>query len=106
MADLVADGVMSEGLTATRLGLSGIPPVAEVIMIERDLRLVELTGGRYHVSRVTTKAGIEAMVKSQKSGLSDDTAPHYFALNEDAVIDYRTLLFHHRYVRRSIGLLF
>ena len=92
VADLVADGVMSEGLTATRLGLSGIPPVAEVIMIERDLRLVELTGGRYHVSRVTTKDGIEAIRKAKKSGLSVtcDTAPHYFALNEDAVIDYRT----------------
>jgi len=92
VADLVPDGVMSEGLTATRLGLSGIPPVAEVIMIERDLRLVELTGGRYHVSRVTTKAGIEAIRKAKKLGLSVtcDTAPHYFALNEDAVIDYRT----------------
>ena len=61
-------------------------------MIERDLRLVELTGGKYHVSRVTTKAGIEAIRKAKKSGLSVtcDTAPHYFALNEDAVIDYRT----------------
>ena len=63
VADLVADGVMSEGLTATRLGLSGIPPVAEVIMIERDLRLVELTGGRYHVSRVTTKAELRLSEK-------------------------------------------
>ena len=82
VSDLVSDGVMSEGLTATRLGLSGIPPVAEVIMIERDLRL----------SRVTTRAGIDVIRKAKHSGLpvTCDTAPHYFALNEDAVIDYRT----------------
>ena len=92
VSDLVSDGVMSDGLTATRLGLSGIPPVAEVIMIERDLRLVEATGGRYHVSRVTTRAGIDVIRKAKQSGLpvTCDTAPHYFALNEDAVIDYRT----------------
>ena len=92
VSDLVSDGVMSEGLTATRLGLSAIPPVAEVIMIERDLRLVEATGGRYHVSRVTTRAGIDVIRKAKQSGLpvTCDTAPHYFALNEDAVIDYRT----------------
>lgn len=92
VVELAADGVMSEGLTATRLGLTGIPAAAEVILIERDLRLVELTGGRYHVSRVTTLAGIEAIRKAKLEGLpvTCDTAPHYFALNEDAVTDYRT----------------
>src|SRR5919205_495080 len=46
--DLVADGVMNEGEFAARLGLFGIPRAAETIMLERDLRLVMLTGGRYH----------------------------------------------------------
>ncbi|MBH66828.1 MAG: dihydroorotase [Rhodospirillaceae bacterium] len=92
LAELVGDGVMSEGTTATRLGLTGIPVAAEVILIERDLRLVELTGGRYHASRVTTADGIEAIRKAKIAGLpvTCDTAPHYFSLNEDAVTDYRT----------------
>jgi dihydroorotase len=50
---LVADGVMNEGEFAARLGLLGVPSAAETIMLERDLRLVGLTGGRYHAASVT-----------------------------------------------------
>src|SRR5215475_4592736 len=65
---------------------------AGVIMIERDLRLVELTGGRYHVAHVSTAAGIEALRRAKAQGLrvTCDTAPPYFALNETAIGDYRT----------------
>ena len=89
---LAAGGHMNAGEIAGRLGLSGIPPVAEAIMIERDLRLVGATGGRYHAAHVSTAAGIEAIRRAKKSGLdvTCDTAPHYFALNEIAVGDYRT----------------
>ena len=45
--DLAADGVMNEGAFASRLGLLGIPPEAETIILERDMRLVALAGGRY-----------------------------------------------------------
>lgn len=85
-------GSMNSGEIASRLGLSGLPPVAEVIMIERDLRLVEATGGRWHAAHVSTAAGIEAIRQAKKRGLkvTCDTAPHYFALNEVAVGDYRT----------------
>jgi dihydroorotase len=90
--ELVGEGVMNEGETATRLGLAGIPAAAEVMMIERDLRLLALSGGRYHASRVTTSAAIEVIAKAKADGLNVtcDTAPHYFALNEGAVTDYRT----------------
>ncbi len=90
--DLVGEGVMSEGETATRLGLAGIPAAAEVMMIERDMRLLALSGGRYHASRITTAAAIQAIAKAKADGLNVtcDTAPHYFALNEGAVVDYRT----------------
>jgi dihydroorotase len=90
--ELVGEGVMSEGETATRLGLAGIPAAAEVMMIERDLRLLALSGGRYHASRVTTSAAIEVIARAKANGLAVtcDTAPHYFALNEGAVTDYRT----------------
>ena len=89
---LAAGGQMNEGEIATRLGLKGIPVAAEVIMIERDLRLVELTGGRYHVAHISTAAGIEAVRRAKAAGLpvTCDTAPAYFGLNETAVGDYRT----------------
>jgi dihydroorotase len=89
---LAAGGAMTEGEMATRLGLPGIPAAAEVMQVERDLRLVELTGGRYHAGPLTTAAAIDAVRAAKKRGLAvtADTAPHYFALNETAIGDYRT----------------
>jgi len=89
---LCGDGAMNSGEIASRLGLSGLPAVAEVMMIERDLRLVEATGGRWHAAHISTAASVEAIRGAKKRGLdvTCDTAPHYFALNEVAVGDYRT----------------
>src|SRR6266849_9053855 len=89
---LTAGGAMNEGEMATRLGLPGITPAAEVMMIERDLRLVELTGARYHAAHVSTAAAIEAIraAKQRRLPVTCDTAPPYFALNETAVGEYRT----------------
>jgi dihydroorotase len=89
---LSAGGAMNEGEMATRLGLPGITPAAEVMMIERDLRLVELTGARYHAAHVSTAAAIEAIrgAKQRRLPVTCDTAPPYFALNETAVGEYRT----------------
>ena len=89
---LAAGGAMTEGEFATRLGLRGIPAAAEVMQIERDLHLVELTQARYHAGPLTTAAAIDAVRVAKRKGLpvTADTAPHYFALNETAVGDYRT----------------
>jgi dihydroorotase len=89
---LADGGAMTSGEIATRLGLPGITPVAEVMMIERDLRLVEITGSRYHAAHVSTGKAIDAIRTAKKRGLqvTCDTAPPYFALNETAVGDYRT----------------
>ena len=89
---LAAGGVVTAGETATRLGLFGIPTEAEVIMVERDLRLCELTGGRLHIAHVSTGAAIEAVRRGKDRGVNVtcDTAPPYFALNETAIGDYRT----------------
>ena len=89
---LAKDGAMNSGEIATRLGLTGITPVAEVMMIERDLRLVEITGSRYHAAHVSTGEAIDAIRRAKQRGLrvTCDTAPPYFALNETAVGDYRT----------------
>ena len=89
---LADDGDMNAGETATRLGLTGIPAAAEVIMVERDIRLAALTGGRIHFAHVSTAAAVEAVrrAKSEGQNVTCDTAPPYFALNETAVGDYRT----------------
>jgi dihydroorotase len=89
---LAAGGMMNEGEIATRLGLSGITPAAEAIMVERDLRLAEITGGRLHFAHVSTAEAIAAIRRAKARGhrITCDTAPTYFALNETAVGDYRT----------------
>ena len=88
----LASGVMNSGEIATRLGLSGIPPAAETIMVERDIRLAELTHGKLHFAHVSTANAIEAIRKAKARGLNItcDTAPPYFALNEKSIGDYRT----------------
>ncbi len=85
-------GAMNSGEAATRLGLSGIPRQAEIIMIERDIRLVELTGCRLHIAHISIAESVEAVRRAKASGLpvTCDTAPPYFALNEVAIGDYRT----------------
>jgi dihydroorotase len=89
---LAAGGAMNEGEVATRLGLPGIPAAAEAIMVERDLRLAELAGARLHFAHVSTAAAIEAIRQAKRRGLpiTCDTAPHYFALNENEIGEYRT----------------
>ncbi|MBK8176387.1 MAG: dihydroorotase [Rhodospirillales bacterium] len=89
---LAAGGAMNAGEVATRLGLVGIPREAEVIMVERDIHLVRMTGGRLHFSHLSTAAAIDAVRQAKASGLAItcDTAPPYFALNEHAVGEYRT----------------
>ena len=88
----LASGVMNLGDLSTRLGLPGIPEAAEVIMLERDLRLVELTQGRYHAAHVSTAKSAAIIREAKARGLpvTCETAPHYFTLNENAVGDYRT----------------
>jgi dihydroorotase len=89
---LAAGGTMNEGEVATRLGLAGIPALAEVIMVERDLRLVEATGCRYHVAHVSTATAVQAVRRAKARGLpvTAEAAPHHFALNELEVTGYRT----------------
>lgn len=89
---LAAGGTMNAGALATRLGLSGIPAAAEVIVVERDIRLAEMTGARLHFAHVSTADSLAAIRRAKDRGvkITCDTAPPYFALNETAVGDYRT----------------
>ena len=85
-------GEMNEGEISTRLGLIGIPACAEVIMIERDIRLAKLTGAHYHVAHVSTRDAVNVIREAKKSGIkiTCDTAPPYFSLNESKLLTYNT----------------
>jgi len=89
---LTADGVMNEGVTATRLGLAGIPNASETVMVARDIALSELTGARLHIAHVSTEGSVRLIREAKARGLSvtAETAPHYFSLTEDAVMNYDT----------------
>ena len=89
---LTAGAVATEGEIATRLGLPAGPAAAEAILLERDMRLVELTGARYHAAHLSTGAAVEELASAKRKGLdvSADTAPAYFALNETEILGYRT----------------
>lgn len=91
---LRGDGVMHEGLLATRLGLKGIPPAAETTLIERDLRLVELTGVQYHVAQASCSDTVELVRNAKKKGLpvTCGVAATHLALTEDDVGEYKTFL--------------
>jgi len=91
-AALSRNGCMNEGLTATRLGLRGIPAAAESIMVFREAALAELTGAHVHIAHVSTKESLAVirMAKSLGIRLTAETAPHYFTLTDEAVIGYDT----------------
>jgi len=88
----IASGSMNSGALATRLGLKGRSRHAELMMIERDLRLAEMTGGRLHIGPVTAGESVELIrrAKARRLRVTAATAPPYLVLTEDAVGDYRT----------------
>jgi dihydroorotase len=90
--DLVGDGVMNEGERATRLGLAGIPREAETIMLSRDMRLVRLTGARYHAALVSCRESLEVIQRAKEEGLpvTCGVSINHLTLNENDVGDYRT----------------
>ncbi|NRG19164.1 dihydroorotase [Rhizobiales bacterium] len=90
--DLAANGVMNEGLNASWKGLSGSPREAEFIMLERDLRLVALTRGRYHAQMISCGESADAIRRAKRSGLDITAAVsiNHLTLNENDIGPYRT----------------
>jgi dihydroorotase len=90
--DLVGEGVMNEGEYAARLGLLGIPSAAETVMLERDMRLVALTGCRYHAASVTNAQSLEVLRRAKEAGIGVSAAAsvNHLTLNEIDVGPYRT----------------
>ena len=92
--DLVGEGVMNEGEFAARLGLMGAPTAAEAIILERDMRLVALTGGRYHAASLTCVESLEILKRAKDAGLnvSASASINHITLNENDIGPYRTYL--------------
>jgi len=92
--DLIGDGVMNEGEFGARLGLLGIPKAAETIMLERDIRLVALSGGRYHAASITCGESLEVLRRAKDSGLNvtASCSINHITLNETDIGPYRTFL--------------
>jgi dihydroorotase len=88
----LATGVMNAGEVATRLGLQGIPAAAEVITLERDLRLVELTGARYHAAQISCRESLDVVRRAKERGLpiSCGVSVNHLVLNENDIGAYRT----------------
>jgi dihydroorotase len=89
---LASGGAATEGEQATRLGLPGIPAAAEAIMVARDIRLAQLTGGAVHFAHISTGEALDLIRRAKDAGLNVtcDTAPPYFDLNETAIGEFRT----------------
>jgi dihydroorotase len=89
---LSANAAMNAGEIATRLGLSGVSPLAETIVLERDVRLVEMTGGRYHAATLTCPQSLDVIRNAKAQGLpvSCGVSINHLTLNENDIGPYRT----------------
>ncbi len=92
--DLVGPGVMNEGERASRLGLHGIPHAAETVVLERDIRLVGLTGARYHAAKISCTESLDVLRRARAAGLpiTAGVSINSLTLNENDIGDYRTFL--------------
>ena len=92
--DLADGGVMNESELSSRLGLPGIPREAESIMLERDISLVRLTGGRYHAAMISCAASLKIIARAKAEGLSVTcgVSINNLTLNENDISTYRTFL--------------
>ncbi|NLO36679.1 MAG: dihydroorotase [Clostridiaceae bacterium] len=90
---LAGGGHMNEGTWSTRLGLRGIPDIAESIMVGRDCQIAGYTGLPVHIAHVSCRASVRLIREAKARGVpvSAETCPHYFALTEQACDGYNTM---------------
>ena len=91
-ASLSRGGVMNEGEMSVRLGLRGIPTVAESVSVYRDLAVAEYTGRKVHIAHVSTGEAVDLIRRAKAKGcmVTAETAPHYFTLTDKDVGAYDT----------------
>ncbi len=92
--DLIEGTAVNEGEYAMRLGLPAAPALAETMIVERDIRLVELTGARYHFGQISCRASLEVIAKAKARGLpiTCGVSAHHLVLNELDVGTYYTFM--------------
>jgi dihydroorotase len=90
--NLSSGGVMHEGFVSTSLGMNGIPSIAEEVMVARDLKLAEFTGGRVHIAHVSTQGSVDLIREAKKRGIkvTCEATPHHFTLTHEAVKTFDT----------------
>jgi len=89
---LSGKGVINLGFNSTRLGLRGISNASEYKRIQRDIELGEKSGAAVHIAHVSCRESVEVIAHAKKKGIkvTCETAPHYFSLTEDALLEYDT----------------
>ncbi len=82
--ELAAGGAMHEGEVSTRIGLHGLPAVAEETMVARDVLLGELTGGRLHLCHLSTRGSLDLVRMARRKGIevTCEVTPHHFTLTD------------------------
>ena len=91
--NLSKDGMVHDGIISTKLGLQGIPDLAEKIIIERDLSLLEDFNCRYHISQISSSKSVEIIQhKKQKIDFTTGVSINNLSLNENDIGDFRTFL--------------
>jgi dihydroorotase len=87
---LKGEGVAHEGAAAARLGLRGIPGVAESLMAERDISIAELTGGHVHVAHMSARQSLRAVRDGKARGVhvTAEVTPHHFVLTDEALTEH------------------
>ena len=91
--DLAQNGMMNDGIISSKLGLQGIPDVAEKIIIERDLALLEEHGCRYHISQISSSKSIDVIrEKKQFLKFSCGVSINNLSLNENDIGEFKTFL--------------
>ena len=90
--DLATGGAANEGVVATRLGLRGIPNIAEEIMVGRDIAIAEYTGTAVHIAHVSTAGAVKLIREAKRRGVrvTAEATPHHFTLTDEALRDYDT----------------
>ena len=92
-AELSKDGMINDGIIATKLGLQGIPDLAELVILERDLTLLEKIKCRYHISQISCEKSVEIIrERKQKIKFSSGVSINNLSLNENDIGDFRTFL--------------
>ncbi len=87
-------GLMNEGILSTKLGLPGIPAIAEELIISRDIELLKYTNSQLHITGVSTAKGITLIRNAKKEGLkiTCSVTPYHLFFTEEDLKDYNTLL--------------